>query len=53
MNWKSEQLWWGVWIVGAILIVLDWVNVVPNSVGLVGFFLALAGFIVPLILRNR
>jgi len=31
------------WIIGTILIVLSWFNVVPNKVGWIGFGMALLG----------
>lgn len=41
------------WWVGTILIVLDWVDVVPNQVGWLGFGIAIVAIVAQLALRNR
>ena len=47
------KLSWAMWIVGTLLIVGSWINVVPNSIGWVGFGVALAGTLLSFVAQSR
>lgn len=41
------------WWAGTILIVLDWIDVVPNRVGLIGFIIVVVAIVAQLVRRKR
>jgi hypothetical protein len=49
---RVDQVIWGVWWVGTILIVLSWFSVVSHTLGWIGFAAALASAVVSVILRR-
>lgn len=52
MDTTSKALNAASWI-GTILFVLDWIDVVPNRVGWIGFIIAVTALIAQLALRKR
>ena len=44
---------WGLWIVGTVLIVGNWIGVIPNSIGWIGFGVALAGTLLSFVSQSR
>jgi hypothetical protein len=49
----TQQLGWCLWIGGTALIIASWVRLVPNSIGWIGFVLAVIGACVPKTPRRR
>jgi len=49
---RIDQVIWGVWWIGTILIVLSWLSVVSNTVGWIGFAAALASTFVSVVVRK-
>ena len=49
---RLAQATWALWWVGTILIVLSWIRVVNNTIGWIGFSMAIASSVVSVVARK-
>jgi hypothetical protein len=49
---RLRQVCTALWVVGTVLVVLSWIDVVPPRIGWVGFVIAGVGWLVSLLLRR-
>ena len=47
-----EKITWATWWIGTILVVSSWVNVVPNTLGWIGFGISCASSLTSIIARK-
>ncbi len=49
---KLRHAWTAIWLIGTLLIILSWFNVVPNPVGWIGFAISGVGWVASLSLKQ-
>ncbi len=48
-NWNVNVISW----VGVVLIILDWIDIVPSAVGWIGFVIVIACFVYQVVQNRR
>jgi hypothetical protein len=43
---QRQQIAWYLWLIGCVLVVLSWIDVVSYKVGWCGFFIGLVGSVI-------